>query len=125
MRRGDSDYDNLRQIFVFQEYNIWGLVQASIISRQILDLVLAHLPKAVPFIVKLDIEGEDLFSANLSWLDEIRSICFGQTWHWRCARLPNCLDRRYCMNFGGKAASAWRGVPPMDALHAQCSTQRQ
>jgi len=33
LRRSDSDYDNLRQIFVFEEYNIWGEVQASINNR--------------------------------------------------------------------------------------------
>jgi FkbM family methyltransferase len=172
VRRGDSDYDNLRQIFVFQEYNIWGQVQASIISRYqeilrlgatpliidaganvgfaalwfakfypqativcvepdaenlealqtniaglknisarnaaiganpgfvdvnnaglswscqttrsesgtvpilTIDEIIAHVPKAVPFIVKVDIEGfeEDLFSANLSWLDETCTV---------------------------------------------------
>ena len=33
LRRGDSDYDTLRQIFVFEEYNIWGLVQDLINNR--------------------------------------------------------------------------------------------
>lgn len=172
LRRGDSDYDNLRQIFVFQEYNIWGQVQVSINSRYqeilrvsatpliidaganvgfaalwfaklypqativcvepdpgnfkalqtnisglknvsarnaaiganpgfvdlnnaglswscettrsetgtvpilTIDEIIASVPKATPFIVKVDIEGfeEDLFSENLSWLDETCAV---------------------------------------------------
>lgn len=172
LRRGDSDYDNLRQIFVFQEYNIWGQVQVSINSRYqeilrvnatpliidaganvgfaalwfaklypqativcvepdpenfkalqtnisglknvsarnaaiganpgfvdlnnaglswacettrsetgtvpilTIDEIIASVPKATPFIVKVDIEGfeEDLFSDNLSWLDETCTV---------------------------------------------------
>lgn len=172
LRRGDSDYDNLRQIFVFQEYNIWGQVQVSINIRyqeilrigafpliidaganvgfaalwfskfypqativcvepdpenfkalQInisglknvsarnaaiganpgfvdlkkvglswacetarsetgtvpiltIDEIIASVPKATPFIVKVDIEGfeEDLFSENLAWLDETCTV---------------------------------------------------
>lgn len=172
LRRGDSDYDNLRQIFVSEEYSVWGEVQASISSRYedilqagalplivdaganvgfatlwfaklypqamivcvepdaenfralqaniagfrnasarnaaigarpgfvalnkpglswacettrskagtvpilTIDDIVASMPKATLFIVKVDIEGfeEDLFSENLSWLDETCAV---------------------------------------------------
>ena len=172
LRRSDSDYDNLRQIFVFEEYNISGEVQASIEKRYreilqtgatpliidaganvgfaalwfaklypqarivciepapenftalqanvsgfrnvhahnaaiggrpgfvdvnqaglswacettrskagtvpilTIDDIVASVPKATPFIVKVDIEGfeEDLFSENLSWLDDTCTV---------------------------------------------------
>lgn len=172
LRRGDSDFDTLRQIFVFEEYNVWGLVQdminiryqaiirtgacpliidaganvgfaalwfaklyprATIIcvepdagnfrtlqtnisgfknvfahhaavganpgfvdlenpglswacetirSEQgtvpilTIDKIIASVPMATPFIVKVDIEGfeEDLFSDNLAWLDETCTV---------------------------------------------------
>jgi FkbM family methyltransferase len=174
VRRGDSDYETLRQIFVFQEYRLWNdRIQAPITSRYreihrigglplIIDAganvgfaalwfaklypqarivciepdpqnyevlranisglsnvcarhaaiganpgfvkisnevglswgsettrsetgtvpivtigeIVASVPNAVPFIVKVDIEGfeEDLFSENLSWLDETCAV---------------------------------------------------
>jgi FkbM family methyltransferase len=172
LRRGDSDYDSLRQIFVFEEYNVWGVVQDIINTRYqaiiragvspliidaganvgfaalwfaklyprativcvepdagnfrtlqtnisgcknvsarnaavganpgfvdldnaglswacetirseqgtvpilTIDKIIASVPNATPFIVKVDIEGfeEDLFAENLAWLDETCTV---------------------------------------------------
>lgn len=92
LRRGDSDYDTLRQIFVFQEYRIWGVVQElinhryqQIVQSGALPLIVdaganvgfaalwfARLyPKAIVVCVEPDAENFKALQANISGLKNI------------------------------------------------------